>query len=254
MKEDEKYRSSYLLSTLRQEAQWSYLLGHSRETDCAGEFWIMEHKTNYEKYYFKIQLKGFGKGLIFSEASEDISTEATHGALHFCRQKAIERGKPYIRMNLHTHSGMAEKVIQSGIEESKTYAWQIKIPDKTRFLIKMTPLFEERISQSDWANFSGVFRMNFYSETIDLNWLNGKLKSVTKGSDEECMHTFCLGSDLFPSLALGHRSWEELQYIRPDTSPELLYIVPTEPSLTDKTGSLVNTLFPVQKSWIYLQY
>src|SRR4030042_855479 len=90
MKEEEKYRSKQLLSSVRDELHWNYLLTDSLNTEYGSELWIMQNRVKEEMFYFKIQLKGFGKGLIVSEISEDISETALYGALYFCRQKAQE--------------------------------------------------------------------------------------------------------------------------------------------------------------------
>jgi hypothetical protein len=254
MKEDETYRSRYLVSSMRDEAHWKYLMTYGLKTDCRAEFWIMQPQAGGEPYYFKIPALGFGTGLVLSEVSESISQPALHKMLWFCGQKARERKKPYIRINMHHHSTAAEGVIAMGIPPSKTYAWQVKILHPVRFLDRLRPLFEKRIAASIFSGFSGTFRLNFYSAGIDMIWEKGRLASVKEGGEGECLHTLCISSDLFPSLVLGHRSWEELQYVRPEVSPELLYIRPTAESLDDKTGLLADTLFPARRSWINQPY
>jgi hypothetical protein len=254
MKEDEMYRSRYLVSSVRNTPNWQYLMTHGRKTDCRAEFWIMQSNEGREAYYFKIPALGFGTGLIVSEVSESISLPALHSMLWFCKEKALERQKPYIRINMHNGSALADQVIAMGMQPGKNYAWQVKIPDTVRFLNRLGSLFEKRIAESAFSGFSGIFRLNFYSEIIDMIWDKGRLEPVKKGGAGECTYTFCISNDLFPSLVLGHRSWEELQYIRPEVSPELLYIRPTVESLNDRTGLLVDTLFPACRSWIYQPY
>jgi predicted N-acetyltransferase YhbS len=254
MKEDENYRGHYLLSSVRHKQHWEYLMTHGLKTDCRAEYWIMTDAMAEGQYYFKIPWWGFGTGLIVSEVSEGIPLPALHSMLSFCRQKARERDKPYIRVNLHNQSTAAEGIIALGAQRSKAYAWQIKIVDKIRFLSKLRPILEERISHSVFQGYSGIYRLNFYTEKIDMHWDSGRLQSVTTGGEGESSHTFCIGNDLFPSLVLGHHSWEELQCFRPDASPELLNILPTLESLNDKTGLLTDTLFPARKSWIYQLY
>jgi predicted N-acetyltransferase YhbS len=254
MSGDIKYRSANLLSAFRSEDHWEYMLSHGLQTDYASEFWIMQRRGSTEWYYFRIVLKGFGTGLIVSEMSEDLPAKALHAALHFCRQKAEERKKTYIRFNMHNRSAAMEMLKSLGVSESKSYAWQVKIPDRAKFLLKMKPLLEERMSRSSFHGFSGIFRLNLYSSALDMIWKKGRLESVTNAGEGESHHTFCIGADLFPALVLGHRSWEELQHIRPDVAPELLYVLPTEAALTDVTGDLAGVMFPAEKSWIYGQY
>ncbi len=254
MKEDDVYHSHYLLSSVREEQHWEYLMTHGLKTDCKAEFWIMNNAGTGTQRYLKISLMGFGVGLIVSEVSENMSLQEFQNMLFFCSQKAVERNKPYIRFNLHNASAAAEKVIATGIPPGKPYSWQVRIVDKMRFLTKLRPVLEERIRESVFQGYSGIYRLNFYSEVIDMHWEMGRLQSVTPGGEGESIHTYCIGNDLFPSLVLGHHSWEELQQFRPDASPELLNILPTPESLNDKTGLLTGTLFPACKSWIYQPY
>jgi hypothetical protein len=253
LKEDEKYRSSYLITSVRNESNWKYLLTQSLNTDYGSEIWIMDSPTGL-RYYFKILLKGFGTGLIISEISENIPADEMYAALHFCRQLAIERRKPYIRLNLHNESDVVSRILSNEISKSKSYAWQIKIPDKLALLTKMIPLLEKRIISSEFAGITGKLRLNLFTETFDICWNEGHISKIESNSGDEPDYTFCVCSELFESLILGHRSWEELQHIRPDVSPELIYIIPTEESLSDKTGLIIDVLFPPRRSWIYSEY
>ncbi len=252
--EDERYRRLNFLSAFRDEECWNYLLTFSRKTEYGSEFWIMEGQRREERYYFRIPLQGFGDGLIVSEISEGISDDGLINLLAFCKKKAAERNKPYIRMNLHNESIAGKAAISFGASVGSPYAWQIKIPDKTRLLYKMAPILEERMRESSFAGFSGVVRLDFYKNRVDLDWRKGRLESVKSGRVEECENTLCLSEDLFAPLALGHRTWRELQYARPDIFPAMLYTGSGTDRASDKTVRLIDTLFPAERSWVHEQY
>ena len=256
--EDERYRRSNFLSAFRDERIWKYLLTFSPKIGCGSEFWIMEgRKTDGktdERYYFRISRQGFGAGLIVSEISESISDDGLTSLFAFCKKKCAERDKPFIRLNLAIESTAAKTAISFGASVGRPYAWQIKIPDRRRFLTKIAPILEARLKESSLAGFTGTLRLDLYCEQIDLIWSDGKLESVTSGGENECENTLFVPEDLFAPLVLGHRTWQELQYTRPDIFPAMMYVGPGADSASDKTIRLIDALFPAESSWVYEQY
>ncbi|MGC9514417.1 GNAT family N-acetyltransferase [Methanocrinis sp.] len=254
LEEDERYRRSNFLSVFRDGAKWNYLLTFSPKIGCGSEFWIMEGRETEEKYYFRISRQGFGDGLIVSEISESISDDALTNLFAFCKKRCREQVKPYIRLNLSCESVAGKTAHSFGASVGRAYAWQIKIPDKTKFLEKIAPILEARLKESSFAGFSGILRLDFYKNQIDLNWSGGRIESVTSGSEEECPNTLFLSEDLFAPLVLGHRTWQELQHVRPDIFPATLYTGSGTDGASDKTARLIEILFPAERSWIYEQY
>jgi predicted N-acetyltransferase YhbS len=242
MEQDTIYRSYYALSCLRGEAEWQYMLTESRKTIYGSEFWIMEKGYGGETYYFRVPGYGFGTGLILSECSEQIAPRSIDSLFCFCKKKALERKKPYIRLNLHNESTLARMAISMGTEEGTPYAWQIKIPDIPRFLSTISPLLEKRIHESCFRSFSGKLRLDFFKTKTDCLWEKGKLKAVREADGEsECI--FHINANLLPPLCLGHRSRLELRSNRPDIFPN-----------SGKCSLLIDTLFPRVRSWIYEEY
>jgi hypothetical protein len=242
LQEDQIYRKHFSISTFRDNANWKYLLTDSLNTEYGSEYWIMEHRNKLEQIYFRIPRHGFGTGLILSEISESITYEALGYLLFFCKKLANKRNKPYIRFNLHHDSTASLMAKSMGADQGKTYAWQIKIPNTIRLLTTMSPILEQRMENSSFKQFSGTLRLNFFKTKLDLLWVKGRLENILKG-EGECKDTFSINADLFPVLCLGHRTWQEIRYIRPDISPS-----------TSLSRLLVETLFPSRKSWIHEQY
>jgi hypothetical protein len=242
MQEDVYYRASYALSSFRDEAHWNYLLTESLKTEYGSEYWIIEHKEKAEKFYCRIPGQGFGTGLIVSEISISITYDALSYLFAFCKQQAGEREKPYIRLNLHNDSIAGRMAVSMGAKQGTAYAWQIKIPDVIRFLTTIAPILERRIQASCFKDFSDTFRLDFFKTTVDLVWKDGRLESVRAGEGES-QFTFSISADLFPALCLGHRTWQELRYIRPDIFPN-----------SESSALFIEILFPSRPSWIYEQY
>lgn len=242
LQEDETYRGSFSISTLRDEENWRYLLTEGSKTVYGSEFWIMEEKEGEGRFYFRIPRDGFGKGLITSEISDGIHYEALEHLLLFCKGKAVERDKPYVRLNLHNESAAGRMAIGMGAEVGRSYAWQIKLPSIVRYLKKIGPVLERRMEGSVIAGHSGTLRLYFYRQSVDLVFDCGSLVQVRPG-EGECGDTFCIAAEMFPALCLGHRSWREIRHIKPDVYPS-----------SGKSGLLVETLFPSAVSWIHEQY
>ena len=242
LQQDEIYRSRFSVATVRDESNWRYLLTESRATEYGSEFWIMEQQGVGPRFYCRIPKDGFGTGLIVSEISDDISFGAMEELLRFCGQKAQERDKPYIRLNLHSDSSAGRMAVAMGAEAGKPYAWQVKLPDLPGYLKKIGPVLEKRLRQSPLSGYSGALRLNLYKQSVDLVWKDGKLIEVRPGQGE-CSDALNLGADMFAALGLGHRSWRELRHIRPDTYPS-----------SGQSALLIEALFPPTTSWIHEQY
>ncbi|MBI9077377.1 MAG: GNAT family N-acetyltransferase [Desulfatibacillum sp.] len=254
MEEDSKYRNYFSISVNRDAPVWEYLLSKSRNTEYGSEFFIMAHAQSGKKFYFRAPGKGFGNGLIISETSVDISPEAFLALLVFCKKLALSRKKPHIRLNLHNDSPAGRMALAMGAKNSRPYAWQINIPDKIAFLRQIGPVLEKRLAQSNCKGFSGVFRLEMFAENVDLIWIGGVLEDVRPGDVEDCPLTFCLTQDLFPALALGHRTWRELQHTRPDIFPASQYVRPNAFLAQDQSALMTDALFPGTTSWVYEKY
>jgi len=252
MDEEQKFQQKFELSVNKSAELWNYQLRESLKTECASEIWMIE--TNNQQYYFKILLHGFGAGLILSEMSEGISFDAMQASFSFIKSLAIKKQKPYVRLNMHRESTAAKHVLALGANGGKSYALQVKITEPIKLLRQLVPVLEKRIRQSEFNDFTGIFRLNLYQFSIDLNWNRGMLISIEKGNDQEQMLTFNVNPRWFPMLCLGHRNWEEIQWMHPDVKPEFLVLNPIDNGNNAKIGKLMQVLFPKVKGWINLQY
>ncbi|MCP4576548.1 MAG: hypothetical protein GY846_09730 [Deltaproteobacteria bacterium] len=215
----------------------------------------MEHPQKEEKFYCRVPGHGFGDGLILSEVSEEITQEAFTRLLGFLKEKALERHKPYIRLNLHNGSSGAKMAIAMGAKKGRPYAWQIKIPDRKKILERITPVLDRRIENSVFRNYAGELRLELFQESIDIKWDAGRIRRIAKGNPaEEKGNVFCIPPDLFPPLCMGYRTWLELQFNRPDIFPANQYIRMKSRITPDETGLLAGVLFPSTRSWVYEQY
>lgn len=250
--QDDEYRHKNYISSFRTRQQWEYILSDGKKTEYGSDVYIIESEN--EKYYCRILYVGFGRGLIVSEISYGMHFEAMNFLLYNLKKRATAENKPFMRFNIPAESTAGKFVIALGAEKPKSYAWQIKIPDKVKFLNKLKPVFNERLKQSEMNKYSDTIRFDFFTESIDIVLKNGIIESIEQSSLKEVENAFYVPADLFAALVLGHRNWEQLQYFRPDIGPANIYHNPELKPSDDKTWQLMNVLFPVETSWVYLPY
>ncbi len=254
MREDKEYRNQYLISSVRNEKHWEYLLTCGRETEYGSDFWILyDTKTGIQKYC-RIPFKGFGSGLIIGEMSVGGSPDIYAAFLSFCRTLADDQKKTYIRLNMPIE--WSRMTYGSHLNDTipQSYAWQVKIPNILSFISKISPLLEERMKSGPIPSFTGTVRLDLFREKIDMVWKSGSLISVRKEDKQACTHTFWIPKDLFYPLCLGYRTWQQLQFCRPDIAPEEQYAGEIIPGNEITTGQIIDILFPSACSWIYTLY
>lgn len=252
LSEDVKFQKDFLLTSKRTKEHFEYILTEGKKTEYSSEILIFEMES--KKAYCRILNQGFGKGFIISELSGELVTNNLDEILEILKFEAIKREKPFFRFNINRKSVLALELEKRNVKFGKSYAWQMKFPNKLSFLKKVRTVLQDRISNSQFLNFTGTLRLDLYLEQIDIKIQKGNIESIQKGSKEELELTFNIPDDLFVALILGHRSWEELQYNRPDLCSMAIILFPDLDPLKDKSAELINVLFPKKKSWINLEY
>ena len=106
------------------------------------------------------------------------------------------------------------------VQESKPYAFYVRVPDLPAFLRCIGPVLEARLADSACAGHTGELKISFYREGIRLVFEHGKLAAAEPwkpviGGDG--------GMAAFPNLTflqlvLGYRTLDELRYAYADCS------------------------------------
>jgi hypothetical protein len=228
------------ISTVRDRGTWRYLLGPSTRTEMTAETWLVLDSAGAPVGYLRIPEHGFGQGLNVGEVS-CLSAESALAVLGQLKTLAVERKKPYIRLNIPANSALVQTARHLGAHDAGTYAWQIHVPNVGRLLRKLAPILERRIAASPFARLTQNLCFNLYREAFEMRFQDGKLIAVESLG-------FCERSGirvppfLAAPLLLGWRSREELAHIHPDlsTGKEWQY--------------LADILFPKVDSFIYTVY
>jgi hypothetical protein len=227
------------ISTVRDQATWHYLLGPSRRTEMTAETWLVLEEEQPVGYW-RIYKHGFGEGLIVGEASR-LKHDQALAVLHKSKTLAIEREKPYIRLDLPESSTLTRTARYLDAHDIGRYAWQIHLVDVGRFLLKLAPVLERRIAASPFAGLTQKLCFNLYRQAFEMRFQDGRLAAV------EPLGFRDPGEIRLPPMAavpllLGYRSRQELQEQYPDIS------------IAREWHYLVDVMFPKVDSFIYTIY
>jgi GNAT superfamily N-acetyltransferase len=224
----------------RSEAEWRYLFGPSTKTEMDAQTWLMMDEQDQVVGYARVPKGEFGKGLIVNEVSR-LSPEVALAALRFFKKLSIERGNPYVRLNVPQACTLIQTARYLGAHDAGRYAWQIHLVDVACLLRKLAPVFERRIAASSLAGLSKTVCLNLYREAFDLRFERGKLAAVEALGFRDGGH-IRLPPLLLAPLLLGYKSRQELA----DTYPDF--------SAGGENQLLVEILFPKVESFIYTVY
>ncbi|HWQ12351.1 MAG TPA: GNAT family N-acetyltransferase [Roseiflexaceae bacterium] len=228
------------LSALRDEATWRYLLGPALATETAAETWLVVDSAGAPVGYFRIARQGFGEGLIVAETSL-MGADAATAALRLCRQLALERGKPYIRLNLPADSALVQVARAFGAYDTGSYAWQVRLLDPPALLRRLAPALERRLATSIFAGLTRDVHLDLYRQAIVLRFAGGRLAAV-EPVPPGAWGDVRLPPQLLAPLLLGYRSFGELAAMYPDASAD------------GRARALVDALFPKMRAFLYQQY
>ena len=102
-------------------------------------------------------------------------------------------------------------------EPRRPYAWFIRVGDLPGFIRHIAPVLENRLAGSVVAGHTGLLRLNFYRDTLQFTFDNGRLAEVGTFTPDYMEDGDALFPDLtFLQLLFGHRSLEQLDAAYPD--------------------------------------
>lgn len=228
------------ISALRNEANWRYMLEHTVGTAIEGETWLVLDTAEHPIGYWRISQHGFGEGLIISETSR-LNMETAEVLVGWLKTMAVERQKPYLRLNLPVSNDFLQAARCWGAYDAGTYAWQMKLVDVGRLLRKLVPVLERRIADSIFAGLSQKICLNLYREAFELDFQQGKMLAINAIGFSESW-VIRIPPPQFIPLVLGYHSREELTKMHLDVSVGGQY------------RHLVDVLFPKMESFIFSNY
>ncbi len=228
------------IRTARDVDVWRYLLGPSTQTETAADTYLVLAPDSTAVGYFRVAHHGFGTGLIVNESSR-LSLESAEAVLRFLKRSAIERRKPYIRLNLPSNSLLVESARWKGSDDGNAYAWQLRVPDPARLLGSVAPVLERRLAASSLSGITRTLRINLYRSSIDLRFEAGRLV-VAEHEAVEPFSVISMPPPLLAPLVTGYRTLDELARVYHDVAADGL------------GRSLAGVLFPKLQAFLYTMY
>ncbi len=127
------------------------------------------------------------------------------------------------------------------VRTRKPYAFFVRVPDLPAFLMRISPVLEQRLAESLIAGYTGELKVSFYRDGICFNFEQGRLVSVAPWKPQLPKDE---GEAAFPDLTFlqmvfGYRTFEELAYAFADCWAK------------DEAQLLLNVLFPKKPSDVW---
>jgi predicted acetyltransferase len=236
---------------LFEKTQSGYLV-HSIRTD---EIWQMQQKTGTygaEPFngtvildvdevvgYYRFWADKDQKTLVIKELAQrdEAHSEEISAVI---REEAGRQGLEKVKSKLSHLDAFSQYLVKLGAKTNKPYAWQVKILDMKGFLVKLGPVLERRLENSEFKGLTMELKMNFWKYALSLRFEDGKLVSVEEVSDAG--RTLGLNPYAAIQLFLGYRCREDLEYAYPD-----FYV-------RDGLDALIDVLFPRKPGYIHYCY
>jgi predicted acetyltransferase len=232
-------QSKFLVHTVRDRPIWKI----HQETGIAAEY-------HYEAYavesgrkmtaYFRINRSPQEKTLILREVTDTDHPTST-AILAFLRNVGEESGLQTLLARISFREPIALLLASLGGQQTRPYAWQIRVTDYVRLLEKMKPLLESRLARSEYARLSEKLIFNFRRFKTQITVQNGRITGI-KRSDIDEPWVLGLNPPASTQLLLGYRSREKLETAHPD-----FYVRPAH-------RRLIDVLFPELPSYIHAAY
>ncbi|MBT3274632.1 MAG: GNAT family N-acetyltransferase [Spirochaetales bacterium] len=226
----ETHIATFGICARRSEAEWRFLLGPSMRTDYGADTYTIETQEDSNRVqvgYCRIPRKGFGEALILGECSE-LEGPLFPGLFRELMKMAVDREKPFIRLNLGPTHSAVKAAIDAGAMQADPYGWQIRISDPAGFLRRILPVLNARLAVSDFGGQSGIFIINSFKGKIEILYSGGEIKEIRDGTgakgDEASIPPNLLGP-----LFLGQKNLTECKSFYPDLegSPRSLRLFST---------------------------
>lgn len=233
-----KAQSKFYVHSIRNERIWKMQQGTGLASVDKFESYAVE-KDGQMEAYFRISKKPEARELILMETSE-VDHHSGKSILRFLKDVGKQHGLDNLVSRLSHYDSLTEQLIALGaVERAPAYAWQMRIVDYAKMLLKMKPLFEKRLAEySSLSHLTEQVNFNFYRFSVQITVKDGVITDIRKVDSCED-RTMRFNPLVFTKLLLGYRSREELEMTYPD--------VIVRPS----HKQLIDVLFPKLPSYIH---
>jgi hypothetical protein len=214
-----------LLVLPRDDAMWRWELEEAgRETDAARHAHIISTADGRPVAYVEYRHWGaaFGVrelGVLPGHSWREVVLYVTRELKRRAEAQSAEGKNPvtHIRFVLGERHPVYTALGDQLEQPRRPYAWYIRVADVPGLIRQIASVLETRLAESVMAGHSGLLRLNFYTDTLQLTFANGRLAEVGRFTPDYMEDGDALFPDLtFLQLLFGHRSLEQLDAAHPD--------------------------------------
>lgn len=235
----EESKRKFMVHSIRDESIWKMQQETGMIAEREYEAYVMEEKGKIVAY-FRFFDDRETKELILKEVT-DVKYEQARSILAFLRAECVKRDLKTLKALVSGHEYFAELLSSLGGIAFPAYAWQLHIVDHVRLLEKMSPLFERRLANSIYGDFTGNVNLNFYRNTAQLVFRDGRLEKVLRlGTCDD--RSIRINPEVFTKLLFGYKTREQLEAMYPDFL------------IRASHKRLIDAMFPNNPSFIHTEY
>lgn len=138
--------------------------------------------------------------------------------LRFALARAQEWNDIPVRVSPPNQSRIREYAsARTQAQETAAYAWYVKIPSVSRFIETISPLFSDRLRNTEFEDFTGDLTIMTYKEGFSLSFENGVFKGVSeKGEKDPGDYHLRIPDAFLTRLLMGYETLDELMTHEPD--------------------------------------
>ncbi|MHA3963526.1 MAG: GNAT family N-acetyltransferase [Candidatus Thorarchaeota archaeon SMTZ1-45] len=154
--------------------------------------------------------------------------------MRFALTRAQEWGEIPVRVAPPNQKRVREYVsARVQVMEIGRYAWYVKIPSISRFIETISPLFSDRLRDTEFNGFTGELTITTYKEGYSLSFERGVFKGITESDEKNPMnYNLRIPIDSLTRLLMGYETLDDLTGHEPDVQ------------CAAEMRPLVRTLFP----------
>ncbi|MFW9957904.1 MAG: GNAT family N-acetyltransferase [Candidatus Odinarchaeota archaeon] len=189
----------YELSSPMQEAFFFYLVKEKRKT--IGAFFLArwENRLDIVELYLD-------------------SHQYVDAVLRFALARAHEWNDIPVKVSPPNQKQIREYVsARTQVRNIARYAWCIKIPSVIHFIETISPLFSDRLRDTEFQHFSGELKATTYKEGFSLVFEKGAFIGVSEKEEKDSReYNLRIPNDALTRLLMGYETLDEIMAHEPD--------------------------------------
>jgi len=224
--------------TVRSPAFWHFLL--ERE---AYPVRVLEADGGGPAQGYIVTLPAGSAGSVLVAESGITSRDAALAALRLLKSE----GASEIQLGWPETSALVALGRSLGSTPVPSYQWLIRLTDLPALLLKLAPVFAQRLAASDCAGLSANLVLNLFRRAYALDFEDGRLRAVRAlGFVDSSMGAdggdLCIPPDALVCLLMGYRTLDELR----DAWPDIV--------IKPESRRVLDVLFPRLASYLWMPY